>query len=74
MTHGTTERGLRSNNQYVSQGDRPLPWYWLGVRSYDPALERFLQPDPSALDGARSYVYCHDAPADCADPSCKIAH
>ncbi len=61
--------GLRANNQYVSQGDRPLPWYWLGVRSYDPALERFLQPDPSAQDGARSYAYCHDAPADCADPS-----
>jgi len=61
--------GLRANNQYVSQGDRPLPWYWLGARAYDPTLERFLQPDPSALDGARSYAYCHDAPADCADPS-----
>jgi len=61
--------GLWSNGEYVSKGDRPLPWYWLGVRSYDPTLERFLQPDPSALDGARSYAYCHDAPADCADPS-----
>ncbi len=61
--------GLWSNGAYVSKGDRPLPWYWLGVRSYDPALERFLQPDPSAQDGARSYAYCHDAPADCADPS-----
>ncbi len=37
--------------------------------TYNPTLERFLQPDPSALDGARSYAYCHDAPADCADPS-----
>jgi len=61
--------GLWSNGEYISKGDRPLPWYWLGARAYDPALERFLQPDPSALDGARSYAYCHDAPADCADPS-----
>ncbi len=28
--------GLWSNGEYVSKGDRPLPWYWLGVRSYDP--------------------------------------
>ena len=61
--------GLWANGAYTSKDDRPLPWYWLGVRSYDPVLERFLQPDPSALDGARSYAYCHDAPADCADPS-----
>jgi len=46
-----------------------LPWYWLGPRAYDPNLERFLQPDPSAQDGVRSYVYCRDDPANCADPS-----
>ena len=46
-----------------------LPWYWLGARAYDPALRRFLQPDPSSQDGVRSYAYCHDDPADCADPS-----
>ncbi len=56
-----------SKDQNWSQGT--LPWYALGAREYDPALERFLQPDPSALDGVRSYVYCRDDPASCADPS-----
>jgi RHS repeat-associated protein len=49
--------------------DAALPWYWLGPREYDPTLERFLQPDPSAQDGVRSYVYCRDDPVNCADPS-----
>jgi RHS repeat-associated protein len=44
-------------------------WYWLSVRSYDPTLERFIQPDPSEQDGTRSYVYCGDDPLDCSDPS-----
>jgi len=47
----------------------PWRWYALPARSYDPDLKRFLQPDPSSQDGVRSYVYCHDAPLDCADPS-----
>jgi len=47
----------------------PWRWYGLQARSYDPDLKRFLQPDPSSQDGVRSYVYCHDAPLDCADPS-----
>jgi len=46
-----------------------LPWHWLRARYYDPALRRFLEPDPSSRDGVRSYAYCHNAPADCADPS-----
>jgi RHS repeat-associated protein len=44
-------------------------WYWLSVRSYDPTLERFIQPDPSEREGTRSYVYCDDDPLDCSDPS-----
>ncbi len=47
----------------------PWRWDWLQARSYDPDLKRFLQPDPSMQDGVRTYVYCHDAPLDCADPS-----
>jgi len=47
----------------------PWRWYALPARPYDPDLKRFLQPDPSSQDGVRSYVYCHDAPLDCADPS-----
>ncbi len=41
----------------------------LGQHEYDPSLKRFVQPDPSAQDGVRSYVYCHDDPVNCADPS-----
>jgi len=50
---------------YATPYNRPLPWYWLTTRPYDPALERFLQPDPSSRDGVRSYVYYlyyHDDP------------
>jgi hypothetical protein len=50
---------------YATPDNRPLPWYWLTTRPYDPALERFLQPDPSSRDGVRSYVYYlyyHDDP------------
>jgi len=38
------------------------------VRYYDPSLRRFLQPDPSALDGVRNYAYAGDNPVDAADP------
>ena len=49
--------------------DNELAWYWLTVRSYDPALERFLQPDPSEQEGLFSYVYAADNPDDRTDPS-----
>jgi len=42
-------------------------WYWLGVRPYDPGLRRFLQPDPTGIDGIRSYVYAGDDPVDAFD-------
>jgi RHS repeat-associated protein len=48
--------------------DRELGWYWLSVRSYDPVLKRFLQPDPSMQDGTLSYVYVGDDPVDGIDP------
>ena len=47
----------------------PLPWYWLTTRAYDPELKRFLQPDPSSMDGIRSYTYGHDDPVDESDAS-----
>ncbi|HVD03394.1 MAG TPA: RHS repeat-associated core domain-containing protein, partial [Candidatus Dormibacteraeota bacterium] len=37
--------------------DNELGWYWLSVRSYDPTLERFLQPDPSEQEGLFNYIY-----------------
>ncbi|HVC81415.1 MAG TPA: RHS repeat-associated core domain-containing protein [Chloroflexota bacterium] len=49
--------------------DNELGWYWLSVRSYDSVLERFLQPDPSELEGLFSYVYASDNPSDLGDPS-----
>ena len=48
-------------------------WYWLGVRSYDPNIGRFIQPDPSEQEGTRTYVYCGDAPLDCSDPSSLLS-
>ena len=48
--------------------DNETQWYWLTARSYDPALERFLQPDPSEQEGLFSYAYALDNPADNADP------
>ncbi len=47
----------------------PLPWYALGARRYDPALRRFLQPDPATRGGVPDYVYANDAPLDLGDPS-----
>ena len=44
-------------------------WYWLSVRSYDPTIGRFIQPDPSEQEGTRSYVYAGDDPLDASDPS-----
>jgi len=65
---GTYNAAATSVDGFHTQ-DAPLPWYWLRVRYYDPFLERFLQPDPSAREGVRSYAYCHNDPVDCADPS-----
>ena len=49
--------------------DNETQWYWLSVRSYDPALERFLQPDPSEIEGVQSYAYAGNDPVDAIDPS-----
>ena len=65
---GTYNATARSTDGFHTQ-DAPLPWYWLTTRPYAPFLERFLQPDPSAREGVRSYAYCHNDPVDCADPS-----
>jgi RHS repeat-associated protein len=49
----------------------------MGVRHYSPALGRFLQPDPSALE-ANLYGYAENSPVTLADPAgtctlCKVA-
>ncbi len=48
--------------------DEKLSWYWLSVRYYDPEIARFLAPDPSQIDGVRTYVYVGDDPIDATDP------
>jgi RHS repeat-associated protein len=62
-------RGYVEDRELQTPGENGGGWYWLSVRSYDPTLERFIQPDPSEQDGTRSYVYCGDDPLDCSDPS-----
>ncbi len=49
--------------------DAELGWYWASVRYYSPSIKRWLQPDPSQIDGVRTYVYVGDDPVDIADPS-----
>ena len=49
--------------------DRELGWYWLSAREYDPTLRRFLQTDPSEIEGVRSYAYAGDDPVDSIDPN-----
>lgn len=74
LTHEDVPRPLWYGG-YIEDRDLQTPgeyaggWYWLSVRSYDPTLERFLQPDPSEQEGTRSYVYCGNDPLDCTDPS-----
>ena len=61
-------RGYVYDRELTGHGEAS-GWYWLSVRSYDPNIGRFIQPDPSEQEGTRSYVYCGDAPLDCSDPS-----
>jgi RHS repeat-associated protein len=49
--------------------DSAVQWYWLTTRYYNPEDLRFLQPDPSDLDGVRTYAYVGDGPIDYDDPS-----
>ncbi len=47
--------------------DTQLGWYWVTLRSYNPTLGRWLQPDPGVEGGGRDYVYVSDDPIDEAD-------
>lgn len=55
----------QQQTQTVSPGT--VPWYALGVRYYDPTLERFLQPNLAS--GVPNYTYAHDDPHDQCDPT-----
>ncbi len=60
-TNETVPQQLRYRSYYY---DEALTWYWLDGRQYDPEAMRFLQPDPTTLDGVRTYVYANDDPID----------
>jgi len=49
--------------------DEKLSWYWVSVRYYDPETARWLQPDPSEIDGVRTYAYVGDDSIDRSDPT-----
>ncbi len=49
--------------------DEKLSWYWVSVRYYDPEVARWLQPDPSEMDGVRTYAYVGDDSIDRSDPT-----
>jgi len=60
-TNETVPQQLRYRGYFY---DEALTWYWLDGRQYDPEAMRFLQPDPTTLDGVRTYVYANDDPID----------
>ncbi len=63
LPEGTSESVAQPLRYAGYWWDKELGWYWVGVRSYDPE-GRWLQPDPSGGDGARTYVYADDDPID----------
>lgn len=65
---------LASSQRYKYNGkelDRThgLDWYDYGARMYDPALARWMVPDPLAEKyyGVSPYAYCHDNPINAID-------
>ena len=66
---------LVSSQRYKYNGkelDRThgLDWYDYGARMYDPALARWMVPDPLAEKyySVSPYAYCHDNPINAIDP------
>ena len=66
---------LVSSQRYKYNGkelDRThgLDWYDYGARMYDPALARWMVPDPLAEKyySVSPYSYCHDNPMNATDP------
>jgi len=62
---GTDYQTVQQQVRYAGYWwDGEVQWYWLAGRHYDPEAQRFLQPDPTDLDGVRTYVYANDDPID----------
>lgn len=71
-------KSLASSQRYKYNGkelDRThgLDWYDYGARMYDPALARWMAPDPLAEKyyGVSPYAYCGDNPINAMDPDGK---
>ncbi len=71
---GTDEHVAQQLRYHGAWYDEKLSWYWLETRYYDPETARFLQPDPSSLNGVHTYAYAADDPADLSDPTGLAFH
>jgi len=60
-TDETVPQQLRYQGYYY---DEKLTYYWTTTRYYDPEGMRYLQPDPTDLDGVRTYAYANGDPVD----------
>jgi RHS repeat-associated protein len=58
--------GYLGNDERFTTGGA-LDLIQMGVRLYDPALGRFLEPDPLAGGSANAYDYCYQDPINCLD-------
>jgi RHS repeat-associated protein len=47
--------------------------FYFGARYYDPALGRFITPDPIDVPGQNPYVYCYNNPLAYVDPEGECA-
>jgi RHS repeat-associated protein len=47
--------------------------FYFGARYYDPALGRFITPDPIDVPGQNPYVYCYNNPLAYVDPDGEFA-
>lgn len=61
---------FRYNGRQGYQSDAPVGLQLLGARYYDPAVGRFISPDPIGYAGGLNlYNYCQGDPVNCSDPS-----
>jgi RHS repeat-associated protein len=58
--------GFLGNDERFTTGGA-LDLIQMGVRLYDPALGRFLEPDPAPGGSANAYDYCYQDPINCFD-------
>ncbi len=70
---GATRTASAFGNRRLFKGqyfDPRTGLYHMGARDYDPAIGRFLQPDPSGMsDGTNLYEYAGNDPVDLYDPT-----